>query len=140
MISVKGPVLLAKIEGERTSTKFPDNVSPLANVMPKIPFPLLVPVVISTVSCLWNVTGFQIAFRAGLKERTDPVARESRVRIVPLRTGGPVRPPALLNVMPIVPARAGILAMDAIDNPIKTRLSEVIRLAPAINVDFMLAP
>jgi hypothetical protein len=108
--------------------------------MPKIPPPLLTPVVISTKSCIWNVTGFQIAFRAGSKERIDPVARESSVRIVLFRTGGPVRPPALLNVMPIVPASAGILAMVAIDNPMNAHLSEVIRLAPAFTIDFILAP
>jgi uncharacterized membrane protein YgaE (UPF0421/DUF939 family) len=42
--------------------------------------------------------------------------------------------------MPIVPASAGILAMVAIDNPMNAHLSEVIRLAPAFTIDFILAP
>ncbi len=93
-VCVKAPMLFAKRSAESTSAMFPDNVSPFANVMVNTPWSS--PVVTSNMSCVWNVTGFQIAFKAGLPEITDPFARASRVRMLPFWTGSPVRSPALL--------------------------------------------
>lgn len=69
-ICVKGPTPIAVLE--TSSNSFPDRVLPSANVTLTVPSSS--PVVKSTTEWSSYVTGFPTALRAGLPERTEPVA------------------------------------------------------------------